>query len=76
MQLSNFLLDAGYTFVDVDTCSTDILQHMLESEDYDFVMMDLNFPGTPEASNMLPGSCVVVVGCFFLFLKFFKFTFF
>ena len=76
MQLSNFLLDAGYTFVDVDTCSTDILQHMLESEDYDFVMMDLNFPGTPEASNMLPGSCVGSCWLFLFIFEIFKFTFF
>jgi hypothetical protein len=66
MQLSNFLLDAGYNYVDVDTCGSDVLRHMLESNDYDFVMMDLNFPGTPEQSNMLPG-----VWSWFFFVLFF-----
>jgi CheY-like chemotaxis protein len=58
MQISNFLEKEGYSFVDVETCSADVLQHLCENVDYDFVMMDLNFPGTPEMSSMLPGAFI------------------
>ena len=55
MQLNNFLEAEGYGFVDIEACSTDVLQHLCANDDYDFVMMDLNFPGTPENTGMLPG---------------------
>jgi CheY-like chemotaxis protein len=44
-----------YSFIDVETCSNNVLEHLLDNDDYDFVMMDLNFPGTPSGINMLPG---------------------
>ena len=55
MVLHNFLETEGYGFIEVETCSTNVLQHLLENDDYDFVIMDLHFPGTPEDTNMLPG---------------------
>jgi CheY-like chemotaxis protein len=55
MILSNFLEEQGYSFIDVETCSNNVLEHLLDNDDYDFVMMDLNFPGTPSEINMLPG---------------------
>ena len=42
MQLNNFLEAEGYGFVDIEACSTDVLQHLCANDDYDFVMMDLN----------------------------------
>ena len=51
MQLSTCLHEQGYADVSLETCDENVLNHLMHHKDYDLVLMDISFPGTPDVAR-------------------------